>query len=121
MIKPWLIGLVVVAIASGLVIVFIKNQQPALTSLPDGTVIYDVRTADEYARDHVVTAKHLALADLQAGTLPTEPKDASIAIYCQSGRRSAAAAEILKKAGYTNVIDMHGIEDTARYGLTIVK
>lgn len=119
--KPWMIAAVLLAIIGGLVYAFIHNQKPQMTSLPEGTVIYDVRLPDEYARDHVSSAKLLPVGDMQNGKLPEESKDTPIAVYCHSGRRSAIAADILKKAGYKNVIDMHSIEDTANYGLSIVK
>lgn len=119
--KPWIIGVIVIAIASALAYAFFQNQPPKMTSLPDGTVIYDVRTEEEFNTSRVTNAKVLPLADLQNGTLPTESKDSTIAVYCQTGRRSAEAVKILKKAGYTNVTDMKGIADTADYGLSIVR
>lgn len=119
--KQWIFGIIIVAIIGGLVYVFIQNQKPQITSLPEGAVIYDVRTPDEYAISHVTNATLLPLADLQKGALPPDSKNTTIAVYCQSGRRSAIATDILKKAGYTNVIDMHGIADTENYGLSIVK
>lgn len=119
--KPWIICIVIVGIIGALAYAFIQNQKPQLTSLPDGTVIYDVRTEDEYANSHVTSATLLPLTDLQKGKLPTDSKDTMIAVYCQSGKRSAIAADILKKAGYKNVIDMHGIADTDKYGLSIVR
>lgn len=119
--KPWIIGIIIVAIIGALAYAFINNQKPQLTSLPNGTVIYDVRTEDEYATSHVTNATLFPLTDLQNGKLPPVAKDTNIAVYCHSGRRSALAADILKKAGYKNVIDMHGITDTANYGLSIVE
>jgi len=38
-------------------------------------------------------------------------KDATIIIYCRSGRRSAIAAEELLNMGYKNVYDLGGILD----------
>lgn len=119
--KPWIIGVIIVGILGALAYVYIKNQPPVMTSLPDGTVIYDVRTPQEFATSHVTSATLFPLADLQSGKLPTDSKDATIAIYCQSGRRSAIAVDILKKAGFKNVMDMHGIADTQNYGLSIVR
>jgi len=119
--KPWTIALIIVAIIGALGYVYVRNQEPQLTSLPEGTVIYDVRTADEFATSRVTSALPLPLADIRNGTMPDVPKDTSIAVYCESGRRSAEAVKLLKKAGYTNIIDMHGIADTANYGLSIVR
>jgi phage shock protein E len=119
--KPWVIGLIVVAIAGALVFVYFKNQPPDMTSLPDGTTIYDTRTADEYATSHVTSAELWPLSDLQAGKFPTVNKDAWVAVYSQSSNRSKESADLLKKAGYKHVIDMHSIEDTANYGLSIVR
>ncbi len=119
--KPWIIGIIVITIIGALAYAFMQNQKPQPTSLPKGTVIYDVRSADEYATSHITNATLLPLTDLQNGKLPIDSKDTTIAVYCQSGRRAALAADILKKAGYKNVIDMHGISDTSNYGLSIVK
>lgn len=119
--KPLVIGVIIVAITAALVYVFLQNQRPQVTSLPSGAVIYDVRTVDEYATGHVGGAILFPLTDLQAGKLPTNPKDTPIAVYCHSGRRSALATDILKKAGFKNITDMHGITDTNKYGLSIVK
>ncbi|HOO13214.1 MAG TPA: rhodanese-like domain-containing protein, partial [Bacillota bacterium] len=38
-------------------------------------------------------------------------KNATILIYCKSGKKSAEAAEKLVKMGYTKVYDFGGIED----------
>ncbi len=119
--KQWVIGAVIIGIIGTLIYVFVQNQKPAMTSLPDGTPIYDVRTADEFATSHVTSATLWPLADIQAGKYPPVAKDSWIALYCRSGNRSAQAAEILKKAGYTRVIDIGGIADTAKYGLSIVR
>ena len=120
--KPWIVGVIVVAIIGVVGYAFMQAQKPKMTSLPDGTVVYDVRTSDEYATSHISNAKSLPVESIQAGQLPAESKSSSIAVYCQSGRRSAAAASALKKAGYTNVIDMGGMQAAAStFGLSIVK
>lgn len=119
--KQWIFGIVIVAILGALGYAFIHNQQPKMTSLPDGTVIYDVRTQDEYAVNHVSNATLWPLNDLQAGKYPPVAKDAWVAVYCHSGNRSKQAADILKKAGYTKVIDIGGLDGTADYGLAIVR
>ncbi|MBR2374472.1 MAG: rhodanese-like domain-containing protein [Lentisphaeria bacterium] len=41
-------------------------------------------------------------------------KGARICVYCRSGRRSAVAAEKLKKMGYTDVYDLGGIQEASK-------
>lgn len=118
--KVWLLGIIAVVIVGGLGFLYWQSQQKTATTLPSGTVIYDVRTEDEFATDHISSAKFLPLTSIQSGTLPTEPKDTPIAVYCRSGNRSKTAAELLRKAGFTNVIDMGGEKAAAlQYGLSI--
>ena len=119
--KKWIFGLIIIAVIGGAAYVFMRDQEPQLTSLPEGTVIYDVRTPDEFATSHVTSALPLPLVDMKQGALPDVPKDTTIAVYCESGKRSAEAVKILKNAGFKDIIDMHGIADTANYGLSIVR
>lgn len=119
--KQWIFGIALIAIIGALAYAYVNGQQPKMTSLPDGTAIYDVRTADEFAISHVTSATLWPLSDLQAGKYPPAAKDAWIAVYCHSGNRSKQAADILKKAGYTKIVDIGGIDDTANYGLSIVR
>lgn len=71
--------------------------------LADGdTFLLDVRTADEYAQEHLPGA---ANADCQAEDFLQQvgqlcSTERPLAIYCRTGKRSAAAAKALKKAGY---------------------
>ncbi len=121
--KRWIITLLVVVIAGivGLATYLYLHRTPPMIFLPNGTVIYDVRSTDYYAQSHVVTAQSLPLSDLQHGVLPTDPKSTTIAIYGTSERDSSQAAAILKKAGYTHIIDMKDLAGTAYYGLSIVQ
>ena len=82
--------------------------------VPAGNVI-DVRTAVEFAEGHVQGARNL---DIQNGdfekALSTLDKDASYNLYCRSGNRSAAATEMMRNAGFTNVVDLGAVEDAAK-------
>jgi L-ascorbate metabolism protein UlaG (beta-lactamase superfamily)/rhodanese-related sulfurtransferase len=64
--------------------------------------VVDVRTADEYAAGHLPGASNCDwyASDFMEKMLSAYPKDTPLAIYCRSGKRSAAAAEKLSKAGY---------------------
>ena len=74
-----------------------------------GTVTIDVRTADEYSQGHLYHAINI---DWQKDGFIDEistlfHKDMTLAIYCRSGKRSAAAAQALSDAGY-KVLNMTG-------------
>ena len=85
-----------------------------LTLVPAGNVI-DVRTASEFAESHVQGARNL---DIQNGdfekALETLDKDATYNVYCRSGRRSAVAVEMMRNAGFTNVVDLGASEEAAK-------
>ena len=74
--------------------------------------LLDVRTEDEFTAGHIPGAVCLPLQALSARAAAVLPdKEAEIFVYCQSGRRSAAAAARLLKMGYSNVSDFGGIQD----------
>ena len=75
-------------------------------------VLLDVRTPDEFAEGHIEGAVNLAVEELESrlNELPSD-KATPIVVYCRSGRRSALAAEILVKAGYSAIYDLGGIQN----------
>ena len=75
----------------------------------DGTVTIDVRTADEFEQGHLYHAVNI---DWQKDGFMDEIKEnfnttLTLAIYCRSGKRSAAAAQALSDAGY-KVLNLTG-------------
>lgn len=75
-------------------------------------IILDVRTIDEYNEGHIEGATLLPDNELEEKAESTLPdKEATILVYCRSGRRSAEATKELIKMGYTNVYDFGGIID----------
>jgi len=78
----------------------------------DNYVLIDVRTEEEYNDlriEGAILIPDYEISERAEKELPD--KDATILIYCRSGRRSASAAEILSSLGYTNVYDLGGIID----------
>jgi len=67
----------------------------------------DVRTPEEYAAGHVKGAKLIPLQELEE-RLAEVPHDKRVYLYCHSGKRSAAAANILVRAGFTNIENIDG-------------
>ena len=72
----------------------------------------DVRSASEYSEGHVEQAVNIPHDEIADGiaTLSTD-KDATIYVYCRSGRRSGLAKETLENMGYTQVTNLGGLED----------
>ncbi len=74
---------------------------PALVSLGtnEERLVLDVRTCDEYEKGHVDSAINIPLNLLclkQRQLSPSQP----LLVYCNSGRRSLAAAALLKRQGF---------------------
>lgn len=75
-------------------------------------IILDVRTKDEFDEGHIKNALLLPDTEVEDKAQELLPdKDATILIYCRSGRRSALSATKLDELGYTNVYDFGGIID----------
>ena len=75
-------------------------------------VIVDVRREEEYADAHIKDAVNIPLDTIGAWELAQLPeKTQTLFVYCRSGVRSAQASSRLAALGYTDVIDMGGIED----------
>ncbi len=73
-------------------------------------VIVDVRRPDEFAKGHILGAINVpneGIADEQPAELPD--LDQVLLVYCQTGRRSAAASKKLTDIGYTRVLEFGGI------------
>ncbi len=75
-------------------------------------VVLDVRTEQEYGKGHLEDAVLLPynLVDKKTAAAVIAHKDDPVIVYCQSGRRSAAAVEALVELGYTQVFDLGSIK-----------
>ena len=82
-------------------------------SLGAGEAVWiDVRSAEEYAAGHVSPAVNIPHTEIAARIAEViTDKDAQIYLYCRSGRRSGLALDALQQAGYTNVVNLGGLED----------
>lgn len=75
----------------------------------DDAFVLDVRSSNEYKDGFIGEAVNVAVGDLanNLNKLPSD-KTAPILVYCLSGGRSARAAGILTKAGYTGINNLRG-------------
>lgn len=74
-------------------------------------ILIDVRTKGEYDTDHIEGALLHDIMDMMQGIFPDFEKDKEINLYCESGNRSMMAKTMMEKAGFTNVIDLGGIDN----------
>ena len=75
-------------------------------------IVVDVRTREEYDGGHIenaVLVPNESIGSEMPEALPD--KEATLLIYCRSGRRSKDAAEKLLSLGYQNIYDFGGVID----------
>lgn len=77
-----------------------------------GKYLIDVRTKEEWNRDHIAGAiliPHDRIGSRIADMIPD--KKAPIALFCRSGRRSGIALDVLRAMGYDQAENLGGIKD----------
>lgn len=84
----------------------------------DEVFILDVRTPAEFNSSHIEGATLIPVTNSGGSNLSPDqllearinevPRGKKILVYCRSGRRSAAASQMLVDAGYTQVYNMGG-------------
>jgi len=74
-----------------------------------GTVVLDVREADEHEQGALPGAVHIPRGFLESQVENRLPdRDAPVVVYCAGGTRSAFAARTLGELGYTDVVSLAG-------------
>jgi rhodanese-related sulfurtransferase len=85
------------------------EQLKALRSTGDRFVLIDVREDGEWTAGHATGAVHIGKGvierDIEA---KVAQKDTKLVLYCGGGSRSALAADILMKMGYSNIVSLTG-------------
>lgn len=85
------------------------NIEQAERHLAEGAQLVDVRTKEEWDEGHLKGASLATVTEegfIDKATAKLDPKKA-VLVYCQSGKRSAAATQKLRAAGFT-VHDLEG-------------
>ena len=70
-----------------------------------GALLLDVRTREEFASGHLAGAVNVPVGELPARAAELAPAASGIVVYCRSGARSAAAADLLRRLGH-EVLDL---------------
>lgn len=77
--------------------------------------VIDVRTEAEWKEGHLegaILIPHDKIGDGIKAVVPD--KSSKIYLYCRSGRRTGIAEEALKKAGYTDLVNLGTLENAAK-------
>lgn len=88
---------------------FTKEKTDYAQLVKNGAVILDVRSKGEYAGGHIKGSINIAVEQLTGNLHKLKSKSKPIITCCESGMRSAAAKNILKSNGYTEVYNGGGI------------
>lgn len=82
--------------------------------------VLDVRTAQEYAAEHLTEARNVALGDESATAVASLSRTGTYVLYCASGNRSSRAASIMADLDFTDVVDAGGLNDLAGSGGRVI-
>lgn len=75
----------------------------------DVPVILDVRSSEEYVAGHIPGAINVPYDEVAANLDSLEAYlTAEIVVYCRTGRRAGVAENVLREAGFTQVLDLQG-------------
>lgn len=76
-----------------------------------GAVLLDVRQEDEYVSGHIPGSINIPSDRIEQTITRVPDKNTPLFVYCLSGGRSARAANQLRQAGYTKVLNIGGIAE----------
>ncbi len=82
--------------------------------LAGGAAILDVRTPAEFRTGAYPRARNIPLDELEGRLASLGTRDKPVVVYCASGSRSSQAARILRKAGFSDVVNAGGIGSMPR-------
>ena len=86
------------------------DEAKTLMEKEDGYILLDVRTKGEYESGYIPGAINIPLSDIDEKIISSLPdKSQMILVYCRSGNRSREASDKLSKLGYTNILEIGGI------------
>ncbi|MGE5793675.1 MAG: rhodanese-like domain-containing protein [Bacteroidota bacterium] len=73
------------------------------------SLVLDVREPGEFAEGHIINARNIPLDQLETRLKEIERyKDRPVIVACAVGNRSGGAAGLLRKNGFTNVVNLSG-------------
>ena len=85
------------------------EPQDAVRLINNDAVVIDLRSAEAFARGHIVNAKNIPFDELSArGDALDKYKSKPIVAVCDAGTTSGKAIQLLQKAGVKDVYGLRG-------------
>ncbi len=115
----WILVTIFVVLLVLLVRSFLKDRLSGAKSVPvaeavqlvnrENALVLDVRTEQEYDQGHILDSLNIPVGLLDQNIRQLgEDRDRPILLVCRSGQRSARAAQILKRHGFTRIYNLAG-------------
>ena len=80
--------------------------------IADGAVLIDVRSAEEFAKEHINGAKNIYYVEIEQKIASVASnKNTPIVLYCSMAKRSTQALQKLLDMGYTNVYNLGSMDN----------
>lgn len=83
-----------------------KTVEQARKLVAEGAELVDVRTPEEFRGGHLPGAVNIPVQELAVRWQEVGPTTRAVVVYCRSGARSTVAAQLLKQAGYAQVVNI---------------
>jgi rhodanese-related sulfurtransferase len=76
----------------------------------EDALVVDVRDPGEYGGGHIIGAKNVPLARIEAAgsEIAAKRKEKPVIVYCDTGNRSNKAAAALRSQGFSKVVNLSG-------------
>jgi rhodanese-related sulfurtransferase len=72
-------------------------------------IVLDMRSPEAYRSGHIVNAKNISLAELQADPDQLNKKKNKLLLtVCETGAQAGKAANLLRRAGFENTFSLRG-------------
>jgi len=79
--------------------------------LDSSIILLDVRSLEEHEELNIDGSILIPLDELESRANDELSKESRIFVYCQTGKRSKQASEILVNMGYKNIYNIAGLEE----------
>jgi rhodanese-related sulfurtransferase len=97
------------AISRGMGGTSVSTLQATLLINQKNALVVDVRDADDFAKGHLINARHIPMAEIGPRATEIERfKSRPVIVVCERGNRSDRAAAALRKQGFDQVFSLGG-------------